>query len=206
MSTAVCRRRSGDGLQKHPRQARSRASRSAWWPTQRSASCSPADWIPRWCAPSPRAESEKPIRTFAIGMREDAIDLKYAREAARLHRQRCHTEVHHDARAGAGLRLEDVIRMLGTFDITTIRASMGMYLLCKCDPREHGYPRAAHRRDLRRALRLQIYRFRPVRGGVPEGSARSASASCTCTTCSAPTAASPSTRWRRACPSAIWIL
>ena len=27
--------------------------------------------------------------------------------------------------------LEDVIKMLGTFDITTIRASMGMYLLCK---------------------------------------------------------------------------
>jgi asparagine synthase (glutamine-hydrolysing) len=27
--------------------------------------------------------------------------------------------------------LDDVIRMLGTFDITTIRASMGMYLICK---------------------------------------------------------------------------
>ena len=27
--------------------------------------------------------------------------------------------------------LEDVIHLLGTFDITTIRASMGMYLLCK---------------------------------------------------------------------------
>ena len=27
--------------------------------------------------------------------------------------------------------LEEVIRMLGTYDITTIRASMGMYLLCK---------------------------------------------------------------------------
>ena len=27
--------------------------------------------------------------------------------------------------------LEEVIRLLGTWDITTIRASMGMYLLCK---------------------------------------------------------------------------
>ena len=27
--------------------------------------------------------------------------------------------------------LEEVIQLLGTFDITTIRASMGMYLLCK---------------------------------------------------------------------------
>ena len=33
------------------------------------------------CAIAAR-RSEKPIRTFAIGMREDAIDLKYAREAA----------------------------------------------------------------------------------------------------------------------------
>ena len=29
--------------------------------------------------------------------------------------------------------LEEVIRLLGTWDITTIRASMGMYLLCKAD-------------------------------------------------------------------------
>ena len=27
--------------------------------------------------------------------------------------------------------LDDVIHLLGTYDITTIRASMGMYLLCK---------------------------------------------------------------------------
>ena len=33
--------------------------------------------------------------------------------------------------AGVEKRLEEVIRLLGTWDITTIRASMGMYLLCK---------------------------------------------------------------------------
>ena len=33
------------------------------------------------CAIAAR-ESEKPIRTFAIGMSEDAIDLKYARQVA----------------------------------------------------------------------------------------------------------------------------
>ena len=27
--------------------------------------------------------------------------------------------------------LEDVVYLLGTYDITTIRASMGMYLMCK---------------------------------------------------------------------------
>ena len=31
---------------------------------------------------------QKPIRTFAIGMSEDAIDLKYAKEVGRLYRQR----------------------------------------------------------------------------------------------------------------------
>ena len=32
-----------------------------------------------------------------------------------------------------------VVHLLGTYDITTIRASMGMYLLCKMDTREHRY-------------------------------------------------------------------
>ena len=72
---------------------------------------------------------QKPIRTFAIGMRADAIDLKYAREVADyIHSD--HTEIiitEDDVLEN----LETVIRLLGTFDITTIRASMGMYLICK---------------------------------------------------------------------------
>ena len=71
----------------------------------------------------------KPIRTFAIGMSEDAIDLKYAKQVADyLHAD--HTEVIIN-REIVLRALEDVIAMLGTWDITTIRASVGMYLVCK---------------------------------------------------------------------------
>lgn len=69
------------------------------------------------------------IKTYAIGMNEDAIDLKYAREVADY----LHTE-HHEIIINKDIvieSLEEVISMLGTFDITTIRASMGMYLICK---------------------------------------------------------------------------
>ncbi len=73
--------------------------------------------------------TDKPIRTFAIGMDVDAIDLKYARQVARyLHSD--HTEVIM-TRQEVLDSLETVIAMLGTWDITTIRASMGMYLCCK---------------------------------------------------------------------------
>ena len=71
----------------------------------------------------------KKIRTFAIGMSEDAIDLKYAREVADFIGSE-HTEVYMTKEEVLS-SLEDVIKILGTFDITTIRASMGMYLLCK---------------------------------------------------------------------------
>ena len=80
------------------------------------------------CAIAAR-RSKKPIRTFAIGMSEDAIDLKYAKEVADYIGSD-HTEVIMTKEQVID-SLEGVIRMLGTFDITTIRASMGMYLLCK---------------------------------------------------------------------------
>lgn len=80
------------------------------------------------CAIAAR-ESEKPIRTFAIGMAADAIDLKYARQAAKFIGSE-HTEVFMTPEEVTG-SLETVIRLLGTFDITTVRASMGMYLVCK---------------------------------------------------------------------------
>ena len=73
--------------------------------------------------------SDKPIRTFAIGMEKDAIDLKYAKQVADYIGSD-HTEVYM-SKEQVLASLEEVIRMLGTFDITTIRASMGMYLLCK---------------------------------------------------------------------------
>ncbi len=69
------------------------------------------------------------IRTFAIGMDTDAIDLKYARQAAE-YIGADHTEVYM-TRQQVLDSLEVVVAMLGTWDITTIRASMGMYLCCK---------------------------------------------------------------------------
>ena len=73
--------------------------------------------------------SKKPIRTFAIGMRSDAIDLKYAREVAEyLHAD--HTEVIITPE-DVIQALPEVVALLGTYDITTIRASIGMYLVCK---------------------------------------------------------------------------
>ena len=80
------------------------------------------------CAIAARKRRD-PIRTFAVGMREDAIDLKYARQASEYIGSD-HTEViitEHDVLSS----LEDVIAALGTYDITTIRAGMGMYLVCK---------------------------------------------------------------------------
>ncbi|MBQ3683925.1 MAG: asparagine synthase B [Succinimonas sp.] len=74
-------------------------------------------------------KSEHPIKTFAIGMREDAIDLKYAKQTAE-YLKADHTEVI-ITRDDVINSLEHVICLLGTYDITTIRASMGMYLLCK---------------------------------------------------------------------------
>lgn len=73
--------------------------------------------------------SEKPIRTFAIGMHEDAIDLKYAKEVADYIGSD-HTEVI-ISKEDVLKALEPVIALLGTYDITTIRASIGMYLVCK---------------------------------------------------------------------------
>lgn len=74
-------------------------------------------------------ESPIPIKTFAIGMREDAIDLKYAKEVAGYIGSD-HTEVI-ITKDDVLSSLEHVIKILGTYDITTIRASIGMYLLCK---------------------------------------------------------------------------
>ena len=71
----------------------------------------------------------KHVRTFAIGMDKDAIDLKYARQAADYIGAE-HTEVYM-TRQQVLDTLEEVVAMLGTYDITTIRASMGMYLCCK---------------------------------------------------------------------------
>lgn len=72
---------------------------------------------------------KQPIKTFAIGMDTDPIDLKYARQVAD-YIGADHTEVRM-TKSDVLDSLKDVIYALETYDITTIRASMGMYLLSK---------------------------------------------------------------------------
>ena len=73
--------------------------------------------------------TKKPIRTFAIGMSTDAIDLKYAKEVADYIGS-IHTEVIIDEKDVINA-LDEVIYHLESWDITTVRASIGMYLLTK---------------------------------------------------------------------------
>ncbi|MBQ7168020.1 MAG: asparagine synthase B [Treponema sp.] len=80
------------------------------------------------CAVSARL-LKKPIETFAIGMKTDAIDLKYAKQVADYIGSNHHEII--ISKEDVLSALEEVIYALGTFDITTIRASMGMYLICK---------------------------------------------------------------------------
>ena len=67
---------------------------------------------------------------WAAEMKEMCIrDRKYARQTAEYLGSE-----HHEIIINRDMvisSLEEVIRLLGTWDITTIRASMGMYLLCK---------------------------------------------------------------------------
>jgi asparagine synthase (glutamine-hydrolysing) len=73
--------------------------------------------------------SDKPIRTFAIGMETDAIDLKYAKEVADYIGSD-HTEVI-ISKEDVLSCIKDVVKHLESFDITTVRASIGMFLICK---------------------------------------------------------------------------
>lgn len=69
------------------------------------------------------------IKTFAIGMDTDPIDLKYAKEVADfLGTEHYEIKMTKDQVLGC---LDKLIWHLETWDITTIRASVGMYLLCK---------------------------------------------------------------------------
>ncbi|KAM3596773.1 uncharacterized protein V6R79_020549 [Siganus canaliculatus] len=77
------------------------------------------------------AKEEKvqyPIQTFSIGS-EDSPDVKAARKVA-AHISSEHHEVNFTAEEGIQA-VEEVIFHLETYDITTIRASVGMYLVSK---------------------------------------------------------------------------
>ena len=80
------------------------------------------------CAVAQQAQ-ERPIKTFAIGMEKDPIDLKYAKEVADFIGSD-HVVVIM-TKEDVLNSLDEVVKQLETWDITTVRASVGMYLLCK---------------------------------------------------------------------------
>lgn len=85
------------------------------------------------CAIAAKKNME-PIKTFAIGMSEDAIDLQYAKQVADYIGSD-HKEIYMTPEEVIA-SLETVIQLLGTYDITTIRASIGMYLVCRAIHRQ----------------------------------------------------------------------
>lgn len=80
------------------------------------------------CAISQRL-LDRPIRTFSVGMDTDAIDLKYARQAADYIGSE-HMEFYMTAEDILEA-LDELIAAEETYDITTVRAGMGMYMCCK---------------------------------------------------------------------------
>jgi asparagine synthase (glutamine-hydrolysing) len=60
---------------------------------------------------------------------KEGTDIVYAREVAK-HIQSDHTEFIYEEKEGLD-SINDVISITETFDITTIRASVGQYLLAK---------------------------------------------------------------------------
>ena len=72
---------------------------------------------------------KKPITTFSVGLDHNPIDIGYAKIVAD-HLKTNHHEVYFNKQDTLGV-LDKLIWYLETWDITTIRASIGMYLVCK---------------------------------------------------------------------------
>ncbi len=73
--------------------------------------------------------TKKTITTFSVGLDHNPIDIGYAKVVAD-HLRSDHHEVYFNKQDTLGV-LDHLIWMLETWDITTIRASIGMYLVCK---------------------------------------------------------------------------
>jgi asparagine synthase (glutamine-hydrolysing) len=73
--------------------------------------------------------SDKPLVTFSIGMDTDPIDIKYARIVSKYLKTK-----HHEvtmSKKDVIESLDEVIYALESYDITTIRASIGMFIVSK---------------------------------------------------------------------------
>jgi asparagine synthase (glutamine-hydrolysing) len=72
---------------------------------------------------------KKPITTFSVGLDHNPIDIGYAKVVADYLKTN-HHEVYFN-KADTLNVLDELIWHLETWDITTVRASIGMYLVCK---------------------------------------------------------------------------
>jgi asparagine synthase (glutamine-hydrolysing) len=72
---------------------------------------------------------KKPITTFAVGLDHNPIDIGYAKVVAD-YLKTDHHEVYFNKEDTINV-LDKLIWHLETWDITTVRASIGMYLVCK---------------------------------------------------------------------------
>lgn len=72
---------------------------------------------------------KKPLVTFSVGLNKNPIDLPYAKKVADFIHS-THHEVYFTEEDTLAV-VREVIQHLETWDITTIRASIGMYLVCK---------------------------------------------------------------------------
>jgi asparagine synthase (glutamine-hydrolysing) len=72
---------------------------------------------------------KKPIITFSVGLNHNPIDIHYAKTVAKFLNCKLH-EVYFDKNDTLSV-LDKLIWHLETWDITTIRASIGMYIVCK---------------------------------------------------------------------------
>lgn len=72
---------------------------------------------------------KKPITTFSVGLNHNPIDIHYAKTVAAYLKCPLH-EVYFDKNDTLSV-LDKLIWHLETWDITTIRASIGMYIVCK---------------------------------------------------------------------------
>ncbi len=72
---------------------------------------------------------KKPITTFSVGLNHNPIDIHYAKTVAKFLNCPLH-EVYFDKNDTLSV-LDKLIWHLETWDITTVRASIGMYIVCK---------------------------------------------------------------------------
>ena len=70
----------------------------------------------------------QPIQTFCCGMK-DGTDLKYAKQVAN-HIGSLHTEVIFTPEEGLN-KIRDVIAFTETYDVTSVRASIGQHIICE---------------------------------------------------------------------------